>query len=282
MTVKQLTGNQEAKLIKFMEAQGCRVKPTKNGLIIFSPSGQSVSVHKTPGEARGTQNDIANFRRIGLRHPEDKKELTVNVNEEGYPDYITGAIAGTTRKKVLYELESKGWPLEVRATELSLETVTAHRALYAVGYRLDDPQSNKRSRLWRAPDDIRELHEKAKAEMQRREAEAKAERDRLRAERQERPPVPTPADVVKGLAQTVENIQTTFSVVEQMEQPEDKGESELHPEVAPTPEREFIDSVDSWTVDDGAPDVYIPMPVRKYLSALRGAGLEVEIRVWKA
>jgi hypothetical protein len=284
--------------------------------MVFSPDGGTVTSHGSLGDHRALKNDIANFRRIGLRHPADTRPIEqetdmVEYNEEGYPLYLTGPITSTTRKHVLAELESKGWPLIVKATDLAMDTTTATKALYAVGYRWHDDDEGKKNRTWHAPDEIVDLHVKAKEEAERRENDARELRKQMRSlpTPSTDPAVaalrtPTPLEVARERAVLREFTScghTAWEDVPAGRKCADCGEmlNDLYEakvegtldreiervlaieEVDPPAEREFIDSVDSWVIDDGAPDVYVPMAVRKYLSALRGAGLEVEIRVWR-
>jgi len=321
-----MKGPAQERFTAAMEAQGARTRKTKNGLMVYAPDGATLTVHTTYGDRRSLVNDIAWFRRHGLRHPSDtsphhnEEETEVGrkaeTNDEGYPHYMVGPINGTTRKRVLAELESKGWPLRVMATELNMDTVTAQRALYAVGYRWD-PQSPPKRRAWLAPDDIKEMHEKVKAEMKRREDEAKEARHAAQSTVIVEPgaivitatDTPSPQDVADAIAAgTAEKIAIPFrnpgkpigeaftpEFVDEHTTPEKRP---LRPEAPPItkpvlhvgttrpafdslkpsePEREFIDSVDSWTANEND----APTPVREYLRGLRAAGLEVEIRVWR-
>jgi hypothetical protein len=302
MTVRTMSTSQQQRFIKHMEKQGCEVRKTKSGYIVKFPDGGTESVHISYGSVFSLRNDITRFRKHGVTHPEDKdkpKKMTENndapapADGNEYPEYMTGPINSTTRKRVLAELESRGWPLRIKPQELTMDTVTAHRALYAVGYRWDT-STPRRNRIWDAPDDIRELHEKVKAEMARREEEA---RERARAAH-----VPTPADVAKSGHQppvTIRSLEDARAAREEgrplpsLDFAKRAGHDGPHlphrmtqttPPITSVPgvqkpkveEREFIDSVDSWVVTGGMPN-----EVMGYLNMLRGAGLEVEIRVWK-
>lgn len=324
----QMVGDRLKQFNREMEKQGAKTRRTKKGLMVYAPDGATITVHTTYGDRRAIANDIAWFRRHGLVHPSDTtKESKVvrkaaETTEDGYPLYMVGAINGTTRKRVLAELESRGWPLRVKATELEMDTVTATRALYNVGYRWDLSTST-RHRVWVAPDDIKEMHEKVKAEMARRETEARQEREfqkELQAtckhesweahgavrkcadcgkvldplppkeatpglsvafmENAHRikpsvtmPPLPSPPPSDRPL-QVIENVVSGL-IGKKPERQEDyaitpPGLSE------PKSEREFIDDADSWVVEGP-----VPAKVERYLSTLRSAGLEVEIRVWR-
>lgn len=281
MGSQDLVGARAGTFVRHMEDQGATVRKTKGGYIVYSISGKTATVHRTYGDRRGMVNDIAQFRRAGLHHPEDTKEIdeVVERNEEGYPLYMVGPVAGTTRKKVLADLESKGWPVRVFAQDIALDTVTAARALYAVGYRWDPATRTKRKKAFVAPSDIVELHEKMKAEQARLAEEAR--QARLAAHQ-----------AVETAKEAVDDIIT----VEPAEDPSWVGheatpghsmqivKTQAEPEPAAA-EREFIDSVDSWTLEPYA----LPglrdggmVTVDQLISTLRAAGLEVEIRVWRA
>lgn len=296
----QMVGDRLKQFNREMEKQGAKTRRTKKGLMVYAPDGATITVHTTYGDRRAIANDIAWFRRHGLVHPSDttketKVSRTADTTEDGYPLYMVGAINGTTRKRVLAELESRGWPLRVKATELEMDTVTATRALYNVGYRWD-LSSSSRHRVWVAPDDIKEMHEKVKAEMARREAEARQERESQREKRAgieatpglsrefmenahrikpsvTMPPLPAPPPSDRPL-KLIENAVSGL-IGKKPERQEDyaitpPGSSE------PKQEREFIDDADSWVVEGP-----VPAKVERYLSTLRSAGLEVEIRVWR-
>lgn len=290
-----------------MEAQGARTRKTKKGLMIYAPDGSTLTIHTTYGNQRALVNDITWFRRHGLVHPEDKKENEVakkaETNEEGYPLYVVSPINGSTRKRVLSELEAKGWPLRLRPTELNMDTVTAARALYNVGYRWDMDSPPKR-RVWVAPDDIREMHERVKAEMARREQEQKDARiaahkvvevatvateevmkkPRIVPTLEEIRSQPLPSlDFVKPVGHEGEHFAVRNPDVVASEDDDGIVVAGKMPSLAPPPEkpeREFIDSVDSWTVD--ATDLPPLMTVSDLIWTLQASGLEVEVRVWRA
>lgn len=326
-----MSAERKKKIIADLEAQGATARETKKGIMIFAPDKNDMrTISAISGDVKGLRDDIAWFRKHGLHHPADRKEMPVVAkpaltNEEGYPMYVVGPINGTTRKRVLSELEKKGWPLRVRPTELTMDTVTATRALYNVGYRWDT-DSPAKARVWVAPDDIKEMHERVKAEMDRREQEAREARaahheamaghenvedqpvqvvktDSVLAAVQEarskpvdlipevpveryRNPGPTIAEAAtpEFLAENTEPRNVVGRVTFQEKREDDEivtvtgpnGTSQVVAKV--TPDREFIDSVDSWTVDE---HWYLPREVSAYLEGLRGAGLEVEIRVWR-
>ncbi len=313
------------RIISDLESQGAKVRETKKGLMIYAPDGAMRSIHTVTGERTGLMADINWFRKHGLSHPADHtpKEADVKkaeTNEEGYPLYVASPINSTTRKRVLAELESKGWPLKVRPTDLAMDTVTATRALYNVGYRWD-PESPEKRREWMAPDDIREMHEKVKAEMARREQEAKEARAAqhhavktdsvlaLVAAARAKPlpsldfvkPVshdgphhptlnptvhmPTPKDVAEAIDKG-EGDKVPVPFVERTERKDDYALASF-PEaerVPPVPdeikeEREFIDSVDSWVIDDT--DLPPLMTVSDLRWVMEASGIEVEVRVWR-
>jgi hypothetical protein len=178
-----MTNATRKRIIAEIEAQGARARETKRGILIYAADGATRAITAWSSEPTGLRNDVAWFRAHGLHHPADKKELEktevakkAETNEEGYPLYMVGPINQATRKRVLSELERRGWPLRVKSTEITMDTVTASRALYNVGYRWD-PDSPARERVWMAPEDIQVLHERVKSEMKRREEEARAERE---------------------------------------------------------------------------------------------------------
>lgn len=312
MTTRTMSKTQRSKFEKHLEEQGCDLRTIAGGgWIIRFPDGGSTTVHTTSSDIRSTRNAIALFRRHGIQHPNDPKEIAMPENDADYPDYMTGPIAGTTRKRVLSALERLGWPVVVLAQELPMDTVTAHRALYAVGYRLD-PKSTTRKRIWNAPEDIVQLHEKVKADQAERADEARAQRlaaheaavmaaaaltpDADPEEEEEEqgligvvmpPTVEPPSELLRDGSINISNAEGAVITRDDEGNIIDvrnitREEVEAYTKVREVkPEREFIDSVDSWTVETGGFSG-VPVEVREYLAGLRAAGLSAEIRVWRA
>lgn len=316
-----MNAEHKKRFIADMEAQGATARETKKGIIIFAPNKNDMrTISAISGDVKGLRDDIAWFRRHGLTHPADKKldqkkeqpemaRTTAATNEEGYPLYLTGPITSTTRERVLSELEAKGWPLEVLATDLSMDTTSAAKALYAVGYRWgEDGMEGKKNRRWHAPDEIARLHTLARQEAERRESEAREARIAAAKEHTEKMAghegvEDHPMQVVKtdSVLTAVQEARTkplpSLDFVKHVGHagehhpvlnPEVHGEPPLRGDLAepiPTadivpnepPAREFVDDVDSWVVDAGS----LPGPVGDYLNVLRSAGLEAEIRVWR-
>jgi hypothetical protein len=294
-----MTAERKRRIIADLEAQGATARETKKGILIYSPDGEGMrTISAISGDVKGLRDDIAWFRRHGLIHPADKKEQpkmgrSAATNEEGYPLYVVGPINGTTRKRVLAELEHKGWPLRIRPTELAMDTVTATRALYNVGYRWDQSTPAK-SRVWIAPDDIKEMHERVKAEMERREQEAKEARAAAHATQEiakvaveeanaaaEEKEALVGHEGTEGHSMQVVRTDTIIGMVREaaranmIENPTPTEAAEAIENPKEPHKREFVDDVDSWTVEE------MPAVIAEYLDALRGAGLEAEIRVWR-
>lgn len=126
-------------------------------------------MHFTYSDARSTPNEIAQFRRLGLIHPEDVREKGKLTQEKratpktpgGYPAYLSAKLKPATRTKMLALLESKGWPLTTTVRDLrdfGANTETA-RALYGIGYRYPLGKQPKGGYVWEAPEDIAKLHD---------------------------------------------------------------------------------------------------------------------------
>lgn len=274
--------------VKHLEEQGAKVRKTKSGYMITSITGDTVSIHRSPSsDRRGKTNEISSFRRVGLHHPEDKREIdeVVAKNEEGYPLYMVGPVTNTTRKRLLEDLESKGWPVRITAKEINIDTATALRALYAVGYRWEEGATGK-NKIWVAPQNIIDLHEQVRAEQERLAEEAREERKQQRQETMAEKTRQAEVSALASMTVVPECEDVGAQVNDQLDKLADairdvtKGDDETTDEVEPPRDemREFIDSVDSWTVG------VLPgnISVADYVSMLRHAGLSVEIRVWKA
>lgn len=271
-----MAGRQQ-RLITHLEAQGAQIKRTKKGFIVYAPNGESVAFHNTPSDYRTLANEKAQLRRIGLTHVDEKKRTKGPAvrDEDGYPAYITeGGVTKRTREKALSILAGQGWPLQVTTGDLSEmgHVVTIAKALYSIGFRYPESEPKRKkdgSTIWVAPEDLRKLHEQSypnrNEDMCKHEAwETSFDgRSRTCADCKENlPPLPEeirPPVTIQDMAKAVANV---FPHREDPEVEEEEG-------------REFIDTVDSWVVENPPP------AVQDYLDMLNGAGLEVEIRVWR-
>lgn len=54
-----------------LEAQGARIKPTRDGWQILTPSGDIVTVHATESDHRAMRNTRSRIKRAGLNWPGD-------------------------------------------------------------------------------------------------------------------------------------------------------------------------------------------------------------------
>lgn len=259
-------------MILFLEKQGAHVRKTKKGLFIQTPKG-TATTHLTYGDIRSRDNDIAQFRRIGLIHPEDKRMRNAPRKKrprtpDGYPDYITGAMRPQTEKRFRQLLYEKGWPVEVTSKDLAEfgGNFMVNKALYHVGYRYHpDGKLRGKSQVWVAPDDIQELH----LELITR-------------------PTPKPEDTPAVENPTIWFSERTTETTEK-EEPVDSrsvvfeegsivvnaGESDKDRPVAANPREE-------WTVDMRELLGTILMDqVEAKLSVLNAAGIEYELRLWR-
>lgn len=62
------TDKELKKLFQQIEAQGGRIKPTRNGFMVYppTPDGRLVAIHKTPSDHRAMKNTRAELRRAGF------------------------------------------------------------------------------------------------------------------------------------------------------------------------------------------------------------------------
>lgn len=64
-------------LLTEAERQGFHRVATRNGAMYRSPDGRhAVTVHGTPSDYRALRNVVSQFRRAGLRHPDEYDRLT--------------------------------------------------------------------------------------------------------------------------------------------------------------------------------------------------------------
>lgn len=268
-----MSASEQERFISHMEAQGATVSRTKKGYTIQAPEGGVATVHLTNSDRRSVANDIARFRRIGLAHPEDKRGSVVPERDEDYPAYLRAPISARTRQRAMKELEDRGWPLRVRARQFEMDDVTASKALFHIGYRWD-PRSTAGKRYWLAPPDIRKRHEEERDRVLEPEEVADILDPRpvveIELEKDDETPEPCGARAEEGPC-----VLPRAHNMGQLDVP--SNHSAGKPTPPPEPEREFIDTHDSWVVTNPPPEY----AVGEYLELLRGAGLEVEIRVWK-
>lgn len=258
-----MPGNRD-EMITFLEKQGAKVTKTKKGLLIWN-NGNSAVVHNTPSDRRAVDNEIARFRMIGLVHPEDKRgkdkrqmeKRVVPKGPGGYPAYLDVKVTPRLRERMLKLLESKGWPLTVRVSELrefGANTETG-RALYAIGYRYPLGKMPKGGYVWEAPEEIAKLHDQWEATRKVvEEADVEIVRDvEVKLREQPEPQVVERHDLVMP----------------------------IYDEEKPEPV-EFIDERDSWVVDpEELLGSAINRMVQDRLSTLRAVGIDYEIRVWR-
>lgn len=270
MGAKNMTTTQQAIFIKSMEEQGVGVTRTRKGLFLRLPDGTSTSLHFTNSDYRAQQNLINRLRRAGVRHPEDPK----NVERLGRQITDAQPVAQKTKDRILEYVVAAGYPQAVTVKGIILATGMAHititRALYQMGFKPIPGRYN--SRDWLVPDEV--LAKKPE-------------------------PEPEPDVEVKLRETTV--LEPTPDEPEQNAEPEsptfscsicgsDEHDYLGHPS-PPTPvpkapakekpEREFIDTHDSWTLDLKELGRFGFFTVEQLATVLRAAGLEMEIRVWR-
>jgi hypothetical protein len=65
--------NSEMKaIVKGLAQQGCVIKDTAKGWMVYCPNGEMVSMHKTPSDHRALRNARSRIKRAGLTWPLDK------------------------------------------------------------------------------------------------------------------------------------------------------------------------------------------------------------------
>lgn len=255
MPSKTMTASAVERFVRSMEEQGVGVTRTTKGLLLRLPDGETTSLHFTNSDVRAPINLMSRLRRAGVRHPDDPKdvrELPSNITEGP-------AVSPRTKQKVVDYIVDNGFPEVVTVMELVAHTemvhITATRALYQMGFT---PVKGKRgARDWIVPEEI--LAKKPVAVL-----DADMER-LLRSE--------------EKVADAAES--PTFE--EAISPTRDEDEVKRLKSLA---EREFIDTHDSWVLDMstliGFPFTEKPITVEQLRTVLAAAGLEMEVRVWRA
>ena len=252
MVAKTMTATAVDRFIRSMQEQGVGVTRTTKGLLLRLPDGETTTMHFTNSDVRAIDNLISRLRRAGVRHPDDPKDvrqLAASITE--HPP-----VAERTKRKVLEALEKLGYPERVAVRQIT-DTVTVNNmtvtaALYQMGFK---PVRGKRNaRDWMTPEDV--LAMKPGPELEEQFVAA--------------PESPT---ISEGSAEEAERLLGAA-----LEGARQTGRDFAHL-AAEKPEREFIDSVDSWIVD-----LHIlprQMTIGDYFDSLAASGLEFEIRVWR-
>lgn len=248
-----LSQKDQRRLLLHVEKQGVNVTETKKGYLMRFPNGKTEMLHKSQSDYRGVNNLKASLKRSGITWPFDGEKAEL-------PKYITDSPPRkSTLEKYLTTLEAMGEGRqleEVTATELARAhwsrlrpedpfpkntgTVlsTAFRVLYGLGYKQTAYRKGKFGFVWELPVT-------------------------------EKPAVTQAAPFAPPQMFAPEPEPT-----------EEKPMGELHTLPAPPPDdgREFIDSVESWTLD---PAVIAEDSVGSLIRMTQAAGLKFEIRVWR-
>lgn len=263
-----MPGNRDG-MIRYLEAQGATVRKSKKGLFI-QHAGGTTTIHNTPSDRRSILNEIADFRRIGLRHPMDKAEKDKARVKGEYPPYVFAGVSKDMEKRGRQLLFTKGWPLEVTALELRElgDPSTIGKFLYYTGYRWH-PEGKRegRAKVWVAPPEIVEYHDEL--------LRASAELDvdvRLRES------VPT-VELISEEPPVREPEQKSGDEQPEVSEPDGCDECEEDGSVESI---DYIDERDSWVVDPKELlGEYLHRMVSERLAVLGAVGIEFEIRVWR-
>lgn len=264
MPSRTMSATQVDRFVRSMEDQGVGVTRTKKGLLLRLPDGESTSVHFTNSDVRAEQNLIARLRRAGVRHPDDPR------NVADLPENITNAVvADRSKRKIMGAIEAMGYPEYVRVVDLENRTGQAHititRALYAMGFI---PIVGKRNaRDWKTPEDILALRPESPT-IPEREATPEEEAAILASiESPDFVEVGPPAPINFDPPLSTEEAEAYVKATDKQE------------------EREFIDTHDSWVLDLDrlAGGLFVDsIPLAQLKTVLEAAGLNMEIRVWRA
>lgn len=254
-----LSQKDQKRLLDHVEKQGVVVTPTTKGYLMRMPDGGTAMLHKTQSDRMAPMALRAKLKRHGVSWPWDGGKATL-------PKYITD---GTMRQSTIDryrdvildggELPDEVFPNEVVTAEFKLrnpdadpprsyDLATCYRALYRLGYVSGGRFETKRGKSWV-----------------------------LKPVEVEEPPVPEAKPFAPASMFTPEVVETTPEVNPSVE----AEVTEPAVETPPAGGREFLDTVESWTVDTSAL-TGLTMTVEQMFAMYRAAGLEVEVRVWRA
>lgn len=268
-----MTRKEIATVLQGLADQGCELVPKKNGTVVRFPNGGHTSFHYSQSDTNDRKYSRALIRRNGLKwpldgeHPKQKKEPTVA--RTIHPDRYAAV------DRVVAEREAAGtlWhPTPIIAKESGVPPVTVRKIMDKRGYLFDS------QRGWTKP--VPTQIEPVKIEPKlvvpgyglpmyvAQPAKTLAEREQVRTFS-----VDTPEESVEDLLPGSPNPPTANSKPLADKKPEVQTEQK-RPE-----EREFIDTHDSWAIDNFMS--IKDLTVAQLVAAYHAAGLEVELRVWR-
>jgi hypothetical protein len=306
---QSMSKSQIARFTRICEDQGIRVTRTKKGLLIRFPDGSSTVQHFTNSDSRAVQNQIARFRRAGMTHPNDTRQV-----KDSLPAYITsGTITPKTRQRIVDYVVSQGYPESVLSAEvvkdLKMDPGWANRALFHTGFRPGPAKNRKLGRPWYTPDDILAMKDGPVTEERDATPEEEAEVleslaspdsdfvevDRPEAEEDTSQPIPvefapqevvverrTFEDIAFGLGEDPGLDDVIAPEPEAAAEPEPQVPEVVHVTQEQAEDIQFIDMRDSWVVDmEELLDEHLYRMVKDRLAVLRVVGIEYEMRVWR-
>lgn len=228
-------------LVRSLQNQGCRIRHMKKGYRVEFPNGGSTMIHLTNSDSRGTLNTRAEIKRAGLFYPFDEpqqnrsKEMGKTLTEN--QDYALRNVLGRIKT------EGRFWAsVQEMADEAGVSRNTLTRRLHGMGWETTGAGP---SMVWHAPG-----------------AAPKKE------------PEPEYPEIERAKKLVEPNGKGSWPIIDTSKF---TGAATVAPRPvtavpAPVePKREFIDSVDSWT---------IPVPP-KLASMAEAMGLQIEVRVWR-
>lgn len=252
-----LSQKDQKRLLDHVEKQGVAVTATTKGYLLRMPDGKTAMLHKTQSDRMAPMALRATLKRSGISWPFDGATAEL-------PKYITeGTMRDSTIDRYRRAVQVDGeFPDEVFPQELAraehelrnpgepmpkaIDFTRMYRALYRLGYVPGGRYEHGRGKAWvRRPEEVVDK------------------------------PMPPMRPVAPASMFTPEVEPSVEAAPEPEAQPEPQAPVSI---ASRRGGREFIDSVESWTVDpDGVSDLTLDALVRM----MRATGLEVEIRVWK-
>lgn len=248
-----------SRLLDHIEPQGVQLTRTTKGILLRLPNGQTSMLHFTGSDSREGKNVRAALKRAGITWPTDGgTDLRKDVTEHPPRDATIERILPLLEKWE-HRYITAAQLMRLHAAEIgpkpALTQLTAQRVLYHSGWIATGKST---ARKWLRPLEL--------------------EPDRFEEETpeapQSAPTAPEPPAPVGEVADTGESLSdgpTGLPVAEPVQQ----TPTEAPP--ASADGREFLDTADSWVVEDLPPN----MPISEVFRALRSFGLEGEIRVWR-
>jgi hypothetical protein len=280
-----ISGKELKRIVQHVETQGVTITRTKKGLLMRLPNGKTTMLHFTNSDHRGRLNFRAELKRAGVTLPDEKLPNTQ------IAEYIMRPMTPKVLDRARTVLDLLGNPPEVSSGQLTqvlktqglpVDPTFPPRALYHTGYRPTPKTRGRFGTVWQRELTEAEAAADLAATLAAEDAGLDVTQSFTDAELAAQELAARPLELVPDLQPEADQPETPnpegFSMtVKTHWRPEHEHDDVQQLDAGDG--REFIDTVDSWSVDLASlpPKTRIAQLAEHY----RAAGLAVELRVWR-